>query len=450
MPEAATKSLCPICLQVIPAQRVEIDNNIYIIKVCPQHGEYQALIWRDAARYESWAEGSAHAQPIGPDARDHPECPYDCGLCSQHEGGTCTAVFHLTDECNLSCPVCFASADGGRNDSRLPLETIRNMYEYHLGIGPAPSIQLSGGEVTLRDDLPEIVKLGKGLGVAHLQVNTNGLRLAAEPEFAYKLKEAGTDLIYLQFDGVSDEVYRTLRGRNLLEVKQNALEHCGEVGLGVLLVPTVVPGVNDRQLGDMIAFAKKWMPVVKGLHFQPVTYFGRFPGQAPSDSDRLTLPELIDKLESQTGGEIPRSAMVPRKRYDSHCAFSSVFLLGRDGRLHPTTNGQEQEPTAQSVESSDRFVAKANEYTNKFWRMAGSGSGEKKKTTGLAQHLLNSTLAITGMHFQDVWSVDLARLKGCCVHVTTPDLRVIPLCAYYMTGADGRRLHRPFRESTWA
>jgi len=136
-------------------------------------------------------------------------------------------------------------------------------------------VQLSGGEPTIRDELPTIIVTGKEIGFYHIQVNTNGIRIAQDKEYLERLKESGADLIYLQFDGVSDDVYRTIRGRNLFDLKVRAISNCAEVKIGVVLVPTVIPNVNLHQLGEIVQFAKKWIPTVKGIHFQPVSYFGQ-------------------------------------------------------------------------------------------------------------------------------------------------------------------------------
>jgi uncharacterized radical SAM superfamily Fe-S cluster-containing enzyme len=438
-----TESLCPVCLKKIQAEKIIRDDRIYLRKTCLEHGYFEILLWRGVALYDAWAEGSKRALSGNPGWEGTVDCPNSCGLCSEHEGGTCTAVFHLTNVCNMKCPVCFA--DGGlfRNSSDVSLDDVRRMYEVYLERGVAPSVQLSGGEVTTRDDLPDIIRMGKNLGVQHIQVNSNGLRLAKDPDYLLKLRDAGIDLIYLQFDGVTDDVYRSLRGCDLVKIKLDVLQHCRETGIGVLLVPTIFPGVNDHQLGDIVALAKEWMPVVKGIHFQPVSYFGRSPRVTPCDEDRITLPDILKRLEVQTAGEVSLNAFVPRRRFDSHCAFSSVFFLGENDRLSPTTQRDQTVGITIIEKGQDQFTSKANSFTNKFWRMGNTGEcGDRCTSLSLlTRRLKNYTLSITGMAFQDVWNIDLKRLKGCCVHVTTPQGQRIPLCAYYLTSTSGKRLY---------
>ena len=193
----------------------------------------------------------------GPKTPAHPKvpftsvekgCPWDCGLCPEHRQHTCTALIEVTQRCNLRCAFCFANA--GTGDSKDPdLHTIKLWYERLLSAGGPYNIQLSGGEPTLREDLPEIIALGRSLGFSFIQVNTNGLRLAERKSYAKELKDAGAASIFLQFDGIGDPTYKTLRGRPLFHEKKLALEHCAEYGLGAVLVPTLVPGVNIHEIG---------------------------------------------------------------------------------------------------------------------------------------------------------------------------------------------------------
>lgn len=448
MKNATTESLCPVCLSRIPACTEVRAGKVFLQKKCPEHGDFQTLLWSDAALYEAWTEQSEHATTVGCAETPAGNCPHACGLCSEHEGETCTAVFHLLDACNLRCPVCFADCSVSAKDTRISLAHIRQMYAACLAKPAVPSIQLSGGEVTLRDDLPEIIRMGKAMGLSHIQINTNGLRLAEQPEYAACLKNAGADLVYLQFDGVSDDVYRRLRGRDLLADKLEALRNCQTAGLEVLLVPTVYPGVNDHQLGEIIALAKQWMPVVKGVHLQPVSFFGRFPEPGPQNRERITIPDMLRLLAEQTAGEVSLDAIIPRRKFDAHCSFSSVFMLGKEGRLHPITQSG-QESSLKIVDPGlDRFAVEAIAFTNKFWRKGGDCAcgAETAPPSRVSDWLFHNTLSITGMHFQDVWNIDLKRLKGCCVHVVTPEGKFIPLCAYYLTSAAGQRLYGPQEE----
>ncbi|MEW5956791.1 MAG: radical SAM protein, partial [Chloroflexota bacterium] len=279
---STTGSVCPACLVRIPARRVARGEDVYLEKSCPEHGDFQTILWRGRPDYQSWARPKTPAYPRTPFTPVDRGCPFDCGLCPDHRQQTCTALLEVTRRCSLRCPVCFADA-GGRVPPDPDLAVIEGWYRRLLDAGGPYNIQLSGGEPTMRADLPRIVGLGRSRGFTFIQINTNGLRLAGEPGYARQLREAGLSSIFLQFDGVSDEIYQKLRGAPLLAYKQQAVERCTEAGLGVILVPTLVPGVNTGQIGDIIEFAVQHAPAVRGVHFQPISYFGRYP-QPPTDA----------------------------------------------------------------------------------------------------------------------------------------------------------------------
>jgi len=432
-----TESLCPECLKRIPAWYEKENGKVYLKKTCKDHGDYKVLAWSDAEQYLSWSEQAVHAAKAG-GGQIKKGCPFDCGLCKEHEGGTCTAVLEITYQCNMECKVCFADTSKARYNP--PLEKVMEMYRTAYRNGGHCSIQLSGGEPTLREDLTNILEMGKELGFPHIQVNTNGIKIAQSIEYVQSLKAAGADLIYLQFDGTREEIYQTIRGRDMWGIKQQAVANCEKAGIGTILVPTIIRKINDDNIGEIIGFAKEHMPTVKGVHFQPVSYFGRFPGKAPEDGDRMNLSDIIFELQKQTKGEIKEADIVPRKRYDPHCAFSSLYYLSEQGKLQALT----EERQNISLDKKTDFARKVNTFTNARWRMPEE---RENKTNGTAmssfvERLRNYTLSITGMGFQDVWNIDIGRLKGCCVHVVTADDQVAPLCAFHVTSNTGERLYK--------
>ena len=302
---ASTASLCPYCLRRIPARRITEADAVYLAKSCPEHGDIEkVLLWKNSPKpYHSWTRCGSPAAALSD------LCPAGCGLCPDHQQRTCTAIIEVTARCNLRCPVCFAAADGG-SSADPGAARIAGMLEMVLEkAGPCP-IQISGGEPTLRDDLPEIVALARSIGFDHIQINTNGIRLAQDEAYGRALVDAGLTVVYLQFDGVTGSVYESIRGEDLLQIKLHALENCRTWKVGVILVPTLVKRVNDGQIGSIIQFAKRWIPIVKGVHFQPMTYAGRYPA-APQNEDRLLLPEILAAIEAQTLGELKVENMLP-------------------------------------------------------------------------------------------------------------------------------------------
>ena len=268
-----TSSVCPVCLARIPAiKTVGEDGNIYLEKKCWEHGSFKTLIWEgDLESYIGWAAGDSNA-PVTPVRAREAErgCPNDCGLCQNHERDGCCVLLELTNRCNLSCPVCFASA-GEQTPHDLSVEEIGKQYDLLMEHGGPFNIQLSGGEPTIREDLDKIIALGKEKGFTFFQLNTNGIRLAREGGYAAHLAKAGVSVVFLQFDGLDDKIYQTLRGAALAETKLRAIENCKAAGLPVVLVPTVAPGVNDHALGDILRFALAHAPHVRGVHIQPIS-----------------------------------------------------------------------------------------------------------------------------------------------------------------------------------
>jgi hypothetical protein len=334
------------------------------------------------------------------------------------------------------------------------LDEIRASLEMLRDGGRQVNIQLSGGEPTLRDDLPEIVAMARELGFEFVQVNTNGIRLARDGSYLQRLRGAGLECVFLQFDGLSDDVYQAICGADLFELKRRALDACAEVGIGVVLVPVLVPGVNTGQIGEIIRFAASRSPFVRTVHFQPITYFGRFP-HAVGDEGRVTIPDVLAKIEEQTMGAVRASDFRPGTAENPYCSFNGDFVVGPDGGLKSTLTPKPScccsgasrgpaipDPAEGDAERARRFVARR-------WALASgaepSGDPSAFMTTNSLDAFLESwkhTLCISGMAFQDAWTLDLERLRQCYIHVAALDRRVIPLCAYNLSGTDGRTLYR--------
>jgi 7,8-dihydro-6-hydroxymethylpterin dimethyltransferase len=320
---ANTESLCPHCLRRIPAQRIIENENVYLIKNCPEHGEIpKVLIWKNARLpLEKWSRRQINSI----DSQEAPEnqaikesvesekpligCPFECGICSNHKQHTCSVIIEVINHCNLQCPVCFSNSP--IKPAQAPnLSQIETMLRRILDSAGACPIQLSGGEPSIRNDLPRIIERARQLGFDHIQVNTNGIRLAQDWDFVKALKEAGVTDFFLQFDGLTDNIYRQLRGASLLSTKLRAIEICAEMKIALILVPTIVKGVNDHQMGSIIQFAKKWMPAVKGVHFQPMTYLGRY-SDSPQNERRMLIPDILSAIEAQTAGEFTIENFIP-------------------------------------------------------------------------------------------------------------------------------------------
>jgi uncharacterized radical SAM superfamily Fe-S cluster-containing enzyme len=358
-------------------------------------------------------------------------------------------LLEVTARCDLHCAVCFADAGGpGRSSGDDPsLGEIEVRYRRLLeAVGPV-NVQLSGGEPTMRDDLPEIVALGRRLGFGFFQLNTNGLRLARDPGYVRRLAGAGLTTVFLQFDGMREDVHRTLRGRALADVKQAAIDRCADERLGVVLVPTLVPGVNADEIGAIVEHGLRLAPAVRGVHVQPVSYFGRYP-RAPRNEDRITVPEIMRAIETGTGGRITASSFAPPGGENALCSFHGSYVLMPDGSLVPLTRNPAASgccpaptPAHEGAEQSRRTVAR-------LWAtppLPVPTQGGRPGLGGwdvLLDRARTHTFSISGMAFQDVWNLDLDRLRDCYIHELAPDGRLIPFCAYNLTDATGNPLYR--------
>ncbi|HMK34339.1 MAG TPA: radical SAM protein [Desulfomonilaceae bacterium] len=442
---AETQSICPACFARVPAKLITQQDCVFMRKTCQRHGDFQTLLWRGDPPYETWSRPKIPF--LSPHARSEVRngCPFDCGLCSDHRQQTCTALIEVTSRCNLRCTVCFA--DSGATSLRDPdMSEIGASYESLLANGYVSNVQLSGGEPTLREDLPEIVTLGRSMGFDFIQLNTNGLRIASDLQYLERLKTAGLSSVFLQFDGTENSVYRELRGGDFFDRKVQVIRNCREMDLGVVLVPTLVPGVNLHNVGVILSFALENLPTVRGVHFQPVTYAGRYP-EMPAEGDRLTLPDVMRAIELHTKGMIRIENFSPPGCENALCSFHGSFVAMPDGHVKSLTIRSE-EPCSCASEKAEDGAARTRHCVAEQW---SAGNALPSSTQGdipmgqwdvLLERSRTHRLTVSAMAFQDAWNLDLERLKDCCIHVVLQDGRLVPFCAYNLTGAAGRSLYR--------
>jgi uncharacterized radical SAM superfamily Fe-S cluster-containing enzyme len=453
-----TESLCPLCFDRIPAQRQFKGEEVFLVKACPAHGEFRTLIWRGPPSFESWARSKVPATPPVTHTEVLRGCPFDCGLCPEHRQRSCTVIMEVTQRCDLHCSFCYAdSGSGGKGDPSA--DVISTWYQAVAATGRTCNLQLSGGEPTIRDDLPAIVARGRDLGFLFIQINTNGIRLGRDPGYVKDLKKAGLSSVFLQFDGTEDDIYLRVRGKRLLHEKRRAIEVCNEQGIGVVLVPTVIPGVNDHNLGDILKQAVAWSPVVRAVHFQPVSYFGRFPRQ-PTDADRITLPELMRAIEKQSEGQFQVNHFRPPGCENALCSFHGSYLILSDGTVRSLQKPFGEE-CCSGMEKAEEGATRTISYVARQWAApssigpsasfsegcsspstGGSGSKDFISLDDFISRARTHTFSISAMAFQDVWSVDLERVRDCCIHVMAPNRTLVPFCAYNLTDVKGRALYR--------
>ena len=474
-----TKSLCPECGKPLDAEVYDEDGKIFIKKTCDDHGEFVNTYWTDDKLYDKMENYLPTVAPVeNPCVENTGTCPTNCGLCSKHETATVLGLIDVTNRCNLRCPVCFANAavagykyEPSQDEIRQMLRNLRNLKPH-----PCPAIQYAGGEPTVRNDIVELVKMAKEEGFTHVQIATNGIRLAKRENLAKELKDAGLNTVYLAFDGVTPEPYINNRGRDLLPDKIQAIENCRKVGLGIVLVPTLVKGVNDHQVGEIIKFAFDHNENIYGVNFQPVSFAGRTPSDHVEEQ-RITIPDFVNIIDEVTDGQVPVDSFYPPSFVEPIADFISL-LDGEDSakvtlnchehcgiatyvfRDKTEGNGKDNLIPITDFVDVDDMVDKLKEYNVKL-RKGGFGS-HKRVLAGLTKNipkfvhrkrtpenldivkiLVNvfakgdydalgdfskDAMLISCMHFMDPFNFDEDRVKKCVIHYATPDGRIIPFC----------------------
>jgi len=323
--------------KVIDATVYEENGQIRLKKTCPEHGTFSDIHWSDAALYKKFTRFQHDKTGVdNPMTEMDKGRPYDCGLCPEHKTTTVLSLIDITNRCNQKCPVCFANAAATGYVYEPSIEQIREMMQLLTREKPVRNwaIRFSGGEPTVRDDLPAIIRMARDLGFIQIQIVTNDIRLAKSVEHYRELVEAGLHTVYLQFDGTTPEPYHNIRGFNALPTKLRTIENCRKGGLtSITLVPTLIRGVNDDQIGDILWFASGNLDVVKGVNMQPVSFAGRI-NQEDREKWRFTIPDAFKCIEEQTGGEITRDDFYPVSIRGSDIVLWRSQEGGAAGEVH--------------------------------------------------------------------------------------------------------------------
>jgi len=425
------KSLCPDCGRLVQNSETVESGNVYLVKTCPEHGASKTLVstdieyWTDSLKYDR-----PGTTPLVWSSEQNRGCPNDCGICPAHKQHTCVGIMEITGQCNLSCNICFAAAPSG---GHVPFDQISSMIDSYVSYEAEPELlQLSGGEPTLHPDILEIVRYAKNLGIQDVAVSTNGLRLLEE-DFAEEL--AKTDpVIYLQFDTFDSEKSRIIRGRDLVKEKKRAVEVCNELGMTTVLVPTLIAGINDNEIGALIQYALAQKKVF-GVNFQPVALTGRV--DAP-DIATLTIPQVLNEIEAQTSGALEKNDFRPIPCPHPHCTAISYVLVD-DVEVTPLTdivNVDEYIDYARDRTLVKEAVLMDEAFKSLFSTKAVPGTESNLEAfceaCGMTiPEVLGKSVKIVSVHaFMDRQTFQLERVQKCCIHVIRPDGKMIPFCNY--------------------
>ncbi len=454
-------SICSTCLRRVDAKIVFQEGCVWMLKRCSEHGAERVLIADDIDYYKLCREVYVKEpeQVRQYNTLSHYGCPYDCGICPDHEQHGCNLLLEVTDSCNLRCPTCYAESAPERKTHR-SLAQIEKMLDLAVANeGTVEILQVSGGEPTLHPQFFEILDMVRARPIKHMMLNTNGLRIANEKGFAERLKEYEDDFeVYLQFDSFKRSALMDLRGADLRAIREKALDKLNSLGISTTLVVTVKRGVNDGELGAIIEYAQK-QPCVRGVTFQPVQAAGRLEGYENGfdpGRDRLTLTEVRRNILRQSDTFSPEDIIPVPCHADS---VSMAYALKKKGKLLPLTGFIEPKMLMEAARNTISYEAETG-LREKFFDLfstrhssvgqasaleelssvANHGAGEKLKKEDVFRVLI--------IQFIDAYSFDLRSIRKTCVHILHPDgERVIPFDTYNMLYRDDleERVLKPLR-----
>lgn len=446
---AQTTSLCETCLKLVPAKILIEGDDVFYQKRCTEHGVQKTLISTDATYWKSCKDYLKPGdRPLAPQTHTERGCPYDCGLCPDHEQHSCLAILEVNEACNLSCPVCFADSSVKRTGHR-DLATIERMLDTLVESEGEPDlVQISGGEPTIHPQFFEILDAAKRRPIRHLMINTNGIRIAREPDFAARLATYMPRFeVYLQFDSLQRDALMNLRGADLRSVHQQALEALEKHNISTTLVVTVKKGVNDGEVSDIIRHALEWR-CVRGVTLQPVQDAGRNDGFDPR-KNRVLLSDV--RREVAKAGVFALEDMIPLPCNPD--AISIGYGLRNGKHVAPITS---LIPREVLVEAAPNTVTFENfpELRRRMFDLLSLSTAAANTSEKLAAVLCclpeaavpqeiayEHTFRVVIVQFMDRFNFDLGGVKRSCVHFVEPDGKIYPFDTFntfYREGAAGR------------
>ena len=429
-----TISLCIECHRQVSAKIIFENGNVYLTKTCKEHGFQKVLIAVDIEYYKQIRNyNKASEYPQKPHTQTVYGCPYDCGICPDHEQHSCLTLIEVTDRCNLTCPTCYASSSPTHGRHRT-LEEIEMMLDAIVASEGEPDVvQLSGGEPTIHPDFFKILDIAKAKPIKHLMVNTNGIRIANDIGFAERLAGYMPDFeVYLQFDSFKPEALIQLRGKDLTDIRKKALDNLNKFNLSTTLVVTLQKGLNDDEIGAIIEYALQ-QPCVRGVTFQPTQMSGRLENFDPA-TGRLTATEVRQKILEQSKIFQPNDLVPVPCNPD---ALTMAYALKLGGQVQPLTRLIDPEVLLNS--SKNTIVYEQDEALHSHvMKMFSTGNSPLSASETFNQLLCclpnivaeglsyNNLFRIIIMNFMDAYDFDIRSIKKSCVHIVNTDGRIIP------------------------
>ncbi|MGV3765108.1 MAG: radical SAM protein [Chitinophagaceae bacterium] len=429
-----TVSLCTKCLKRVDAKIIFENEQVFMVKRCPEHGMEKVLIATDIEYYKNTRNYNKPSEaPLKTNTRTHYGCPYDCGLCQDHEQHSCLTVIEITDRCNLTCPTCYAMSSPHYGRHRTVEEVEAMLDTIVANEGTPDVVQLSGGEPTLHPDFFRILDIAKTKPIRHLMLNTNGIRIANDEGFAEQLATYMPDFeLYLQFDSLKPEALIQLRGKDLTDIRKKALEKLNALNLSTTLVVTLQQGLNDDEIGEIIDFALK-QPSVRGVTFQPVQIAGRNEDFDPA-KHRITLTDVRRKILEQSPVFQPND-IVPVPCNPDALAMGYALKLG--GEVFPLTRYIDPSILLNSARNTIVYEQDENLHEQVI-RIFSTGVSVDAVSEDMHSLLCclpqiqapglryDNLFRIIIMRFIDAYDFDVRAIKKSCVHIVHKDGRIIP------------------------
>ena len=437
-----TTSICPECLKKIPADVVEKNSRVYMLKTCDEHGDFSALLASDVRHYYV-ADPNIEEVACCCGPNQH------CG--DQVENHSCNMLIEITQSCNLTCPTCYAGSSP-QNKSFMSIEKFESTIDglLEMGKGEADLIQLSGGEPTIHPDFFDIVQMAVDKGIKQVYVNTNGIHLA-KPDFADRLAKHGPKIsVYLQFDGFKASTYEQLRGRDLTDIKRRALDNCERLGINTVPIMTLTRGINHDELGEFLSFAMKQKKSIRKVMIQPAMYSGRYDN--PLLDDRLTIADVAKLISEQTDGVFTEDDFTPIPCSDPNCFSLAAAVRTEDGliplsRYLPKYNQWAEDGISQLIATvSDTFdsAGSLGDLLQKVMASSAVADLDEAAVDRLLE-LVASLPSELGTHdsedwntlfgigikpFMDAYTYDQDRIDKCCVHIISAEGKPVSFCEY--------------------
>ncbi len=441
-----TQSMCETCLKLVPAKILISGDDVFFEKRCREHGVQKTLISNDAAYYLaqlSWLKPGD--RPLDVQTRTDYGCPYDCGLCPDHEQHSCLAIIEVNEACNLTCPVCFADSSQ-KSTKHQDLQTIGRMMDALVKSEGEPDLlQLSGGEPTIHPDVVRIIDMARERPIRHLMINTNGLRIASDPAFVAELAARKKGLeIYLQFDSLNPDAIRNLRGADLSKIRRKALDALEANGISTTLVCTVKKGVNNHEMKAIIDHALEFK-CVRGVTFQPLQDTGRNEGFDPK-KNRVLLSEIRRRIVDESGifGE---ADMIPLPCNPTSISIGYGIRAGKTvvpvTAMIPKTEIIRDVPNAVNFERYPMLK-------EKIFDLFSLSTIEPNVSSRLGDLLCclpqvpvpdgltyENIFRVVIIDFMDRFNFCVGNVKRSCTHFVTPNGQIIPFETYNLLYRDG-------------